>query len=376
MSESKDMLKFIFLVFLSLIFLVGIGSDSAFSSDWTFVRSGGITGTSFSFDIGSAGTDRLVVVIADDESSGNNLAGVTVDGKSCNLVARADNAVGLGNHQEMWYCDEDDLGSSNGAVTVAISGGDADWGTHGHLYTGVSQSGFTDSGIDQSTTSGTTITVTGIDVPAGGLVVMGAATGNSGGFTTGGWTSPLTERTDGPNPSSAVLATASGAESSQQTGKSYTATADTTITTRATGIVAVWPKFVEPTTTTSTTTTTTSTTTTTLHESTYNKSFNVPPGATKLNGGVYWYGISNQSGVNISLTNLDTNTTYNELQVPTIVKSFRTITIDLPLVSYNITVYSGYKEMIHNDTSTSGEWRFTLEHYDVSKVETEIGWGQ
>ena len=66
-----------------------------------------------------------MVVVADDESDVTNLTGVTVDGKACNLVGRANNTVGLGNHQEMWYCDEDDLGASNGIVTVAISGADA-----------------------------------------------------------------------------------------------------------------------------------------------------------------------------------------------------------------------------------------------------------
>ena len=204
-----------------------------------YVRSGGVTGTSFSLDIGSAGTDRVVMVFAGDESTGTNLTGATVDGKACNLVTRADNANGLGNHQELWYCDEDDLGASNGSVTVAITGGDASWGTHAHLYTGAGQTGPTDVGIDQTSASVTTVTVTGIDVPQNGLVVMGAGQGQ-GGLTVNAWTSPLVERQNGPDPTSADLIEASGIETTAQTNKSYVATFSATFN-RGTGIVAVWP---------------------------------------------------------------------------------------------------------------------------------------
>jgi hypothetical protein len=41
----------------------------------------------------------------------------------------------------MWYCDEDDLGASNGSVTVAINGGDTTWAFHTLLYTYVDQGG-------------------------------------------------------------------------------------------------------------------------------------------------------------------------------------------------------------------------------------------
>ena len=81
----------------------------------------------------------------------------------------------------------------------------------------------------------------GIDVPASGLVVMGAGNGQSGSWNDGGWTSPLADRTDGPNPASAVLGTASAAEASAQTTKTYTATASGSFN-RGTGIVAVWPQ--------------------------------------------------------------------------------------------------------------------------------------
>ena len=138
----------------------------------------------------------------------------------------------------MWYCDEDDLGASNGIVTVAISGGNSGWATHALLYTGASQAGPTDFGIDETSANVTTLTVTGIDVPANGLVVMGAAQGLSG--TATGWSAPLTERTAGPNPASAVLATASAIEFSQQTNKTYVSTMSISFN-RGTGILAVWP---------------------------------------------------------------------------------------------------------------------------------------
>lgn len=225
---------------------VAIVSDSTgASSGTTFVRAGGGTGSSFSFDIGPSGADRLIVVMADNESTGTNLTGVTVDGKACNLVARADNNLSGANHSEMWYCDEDDLGASADTVTVAIAGGGASWAVHAHLYIDASQSGPSDFGIDNTSVGQTTINVANIDVPDDGLVVMLAANGQSGSYVDDGWTSPLLERTDSPNPSSAVLATASGKESVAQTDKTYTATGSIA-NNRGTGIVAVWDPPVAP----------------------------------------------------------------------------------------------------------------------------------
>jgi len=208
------------------------------STEAAFVRSNGSTGTSTTLDIGTPGTNRLVVVFADDESKGAALTGVTVDGKACHLVATAINTSGAGNHQEMWYADEDDLGVSSGVVTIAIQGGDAGWGVHAHLYTGIAQDGFTDSGIDDTSVGISTITVTGIDVPAGGIVVMGAGEG-TGGLTVNNWTSPLTERQDGPDPASADLFSASDIETTAQTNKTYVATLSGNHN-RGAGIVASW----------------------------------------------------------------------------------------------------------------------------------------
>jgi hypothetical protein len=195
-------------------------------------------------DIGSPNTNRLVVVVAGDESDVTNLSGVTVDGNNCNLVTRANNIVGAGNHQEMWYCDEDNLGVSSGVVPVTISGGDAGWAVHAHLYTGAIQSGPTDFGIDETSSDPLdTVTVSGIDVPANGLVMMGAGHGSSGNWDN--WTSPLTERTDGPDPSSTTFGTASNIESSARTNKTYIAIASASFN-RGTGIVAVWPEAAPP----------------------------------------------------------------------------------------------------------------------------------
>jgi hypothetical protein len=102
--------------------------------------------------------------------------------------------------------------------------------------------GPTDFGIDQTSASTDTVTVTGIDVPANGLVVMGAAQGDGG--LTATYTAPLIERTNGPDPTSADLVTASAIESSVQTNKTYVTDFGAVTFNRGTAIVAVWPKVV------------------------------------------------------------------------------------------------------------------------------------
>jgi len=196
-------------------------------------------------NIGTADTNRLVAVFAGSENdSGISLAGVTVDGKSCVSVAQAYNTNGVGNRTELWYCDESDLGSSNGTVTVAITGSGLTasyWAVHAIVYTGVSQSGPKDNGIDESSVTPTdTTSISGIDVSAGGVVVMGAHNG-SGGISVSSYTSPLTERTTA-DPNSADGVTASGVESSAQTSKTYTATW-ASAPNRSSGVVASWDNF-------------------------------------------------------------------------------------------------------------------------------------
>jgi hypothetical protein len=202
-----------------------------------FQRASGSTGTSHNIDIGSPGNNRLVVIIACDESSGTSLTNVTVDGNTCTKAGEADNPSGLGNHQELWYILESTLGSSSGTVNVTLSGGDGGWATHVHVYYGVNQSAPLDFEIEEAVVNGTTISVENVSSSDGSVVIFGAAEGLGG--LTPGWTSPLSLRTNGPDPIGADLATASEIESTGQTDKTYECTWSGTFN-RGTGILAVW----------------------------------------------------------------------------------------------------------------------------------------
>jgi len=239
-NKNENVSQYEFFTFRSQVACTGgeCGYVNATLDPIAYNNSNGVAGTSFSLDIGSPGNNRLVVITSDVESSGTNLTGATVDGDACNLVVRADNSNGIGNHQEMWYCDEDDFGSSSGSVTVAITGGSASWGTHAQVFTGVSQDGPLDSGIDETSAGITTITVTGIDVSEDGLVVAGWAEGTQG-LSINSQTSPLSTILNGPDPSSADLFSSSGIESSAQSSKTYSVTLSGSHN-RATGIVASW----------------------------------------------------------------------------------------------------------------------------------------
>jgi hypothetical protein len=206
----------------------------------SFGASNGSTGLSTTLNIGSAGNNRLVVVMLAVESTSASISAVTVDSKSCTKVTHAHNTNGAGNRTEMWYIDEDGLGSSNGTVTISATGS-GNWAIHAHVYTGVDQDGPEDFGIDNTSVSTTTAVVNNIDCPANGVAIMVASNGQSGSCSS--WTSPLTERTDGPNPNSAVMGTASGVESSSQSNKTYTCTFSTTHN-RASAIVATWAEAV------------------------------------------------------------------------------------------------------------------------------------
>jgi len=154
----------------------------------------------------------------------------------------------------MWYCDEDDLGASNGPVTVDITSGITGWAVHAHLYTGVDQGGPTDYQIDNTSATQNEILPAAVDIPANGLLVFGAANGQSGSYNDADWdTNPtegtddglspeieMTEVTDGPHPSSAILATAYWISSTgAQTNRLFRARGDVA-NNRGTGIVAVW----------------------------------------------------------------------------------------------------------------------------------------
>ena len=215
------------------------GTVNGSSQTITYVRSSGVAGTSFSLNVGTPGTNRLVVITASIEGKGTNLTGASVGGKACQLVAIAENTDSTGNHTEMWYCDEDDLGSTSGSVTVAITGGSASWATHALLYTGASHFGPTDYGINNSAVATATVSVTNIDVAAGGMALMTGGTGD-GTTSVSSWTSPLTDKQDGPDPTGALLNEASGVESSVQTNKTYTLTWAVAAN-RSSAIVASWP---------------------------------------------------------------------------------------------------------------------------------------
>jgi len=201
-----------------------------------YVRSSLANGTSVSFDIGTAGTDRLVAVFIADETTTDPITAVTVDGKNCTIVDKGTNVSIPGNHQELWYIDETGLGSSNGTVTVAITGGDTGWMIGPMLFTGCAGGTPTDSGKNTTATS-TTIPVTNIDCSANGLVVACFSHARSS-KTMSGQTSPLTEVQEYDN---SVFDTClcHGVESSAQTNKTYTVTL-TGSGFANTGIVATW----------------------------------------------------------------------------------------------------------------------------------------
>ncbi len=133
------------------------------------------------FDIGSADTNRVVIVFVGTElDSGVSLSGITVDGKNCTKITEAYNPDGNGNQTEAWYIDEDVLTTSNGSVTVAIVGGSSDWSLSPQLYTGVDQSGPIGSAINDTETVGPKITtLTSITVSANDLVASVAANGTA-----------------------------------------------------------------------------------------------------------------------------------------------------------------------------------------------------
>jgi len=207
-----------------------------------FQTASGSTGTSHSINIGAAGNNRLVLCVLGDESSpGGTFQGtVSVDGKTFTQAVVANNPDGIGNHLEIHTIDESALGASNGTLSVSFSGGDTGWAIHVLVFYGVDSETLVDSGVED-VVIGFPVSVENISSNDGSLVVMAAGNGSSGSATN--WNSPLTERTDGPNPSSAVLATASGIEATGQTNKTYSVDiGDGSL--RSTGIVVVFDQFV------------------------------------------------------------------------------------------------------------------------------------
>ena len=189
----------------------------------SYQRVASSSGTSVTVDVGAAGNDRLLVCYMCDESEpGASFQGtVSVDGKSFTQQVVVETTDGPGQHHELHTIDESGLGSTNGSQTVSYSGGDSGWTIIVEVWYGVANDTMYDSGSNTGVGS-STITVSNIDCPAGGLASMGAGHGETSASATG-WTSPLTERAD-LNGSGHSGASASGVESSAQTNKSYTCT--------------------------------------------------------------------------------------------------------------------------------------------------------
>jgi hypothetical protein len=205
----------------------------------TFQRGSGSTGTSHTIDIGESGNNRLIVAVFGDEStSGDVFTGsFTVDGKTFKQAMVADNPDGVGNHLEIHTIDEAVLGSSNGPLVVTHSGGDSGSAIHVLVFYNVVNDNLVSSGKEDIVTNNLTVSVENISSNNGSLIIMASGNGSFG--SSANWTAPLVERTDGPNPSSAVLSTASGIEEVGQTNKTYSVNIGIGLL-RSTGIVLVF----------------------------------------------------------------------------------------------------------------------------------------
>ena len=198
------------------------------SVDTEYIRSGSVSGgTSFTFNTGSVDTNRLITISAAIHDEDGSLSNVTVGGNSCVFVDDATNTSFQGIHTELWYCDEDNLGSTTGDATVAIVGGNTDWIVQATLHAGVSQSGPADTDSNTDTGFGSSISIDNLSFGDGAIVVGNAAHHRDGNEFTD-YTSPLTEREDSAySPSPALrLATATGIETTGDADKDYDFQAD------------------------------------------------------------------------------------------------------------------------------------------------------
>lgn len=87
----------------------------------------------------------------------------------------------------------------------------------------------------------------------------------------------------------------------------------------------------------------------------------------------YWYGLYNGSG-NITVSLVQPNgSVLQEFGVPTVVDNLDTVTIALPAIDYNLTSYSGYKELTVSAPAI-GNWQLKVRHSNVTKIETRVRW--
>ncbi len=214
--------------------------DGPGSCNIQYVRTAGALGANFSMDIGTADTDRLVTIHIDQEiATLLSVTAVTVDGKAATKLHDIVNTIGAGNAQQFWYIHEDDLGASAGTVTIALTGIAAAARADAMLHTGVKAGAPHDSGFDNTSGAVGTITVNGIDCPAGGVVIGGWGQGQNAPGAINTITSPHTQRFI-TVPNSATLVGTSGIESAAVTNKTYILDWVTADGFRHTGIVASW----------------------------------------------------------------------------------------------------------------------------------------
>lgn len=191
-----------------------------------------VAGQSITADIGVAGNNRLVVVGTAAEA--NTTLTCTVDGKAATLHSRVHNAAGATNTTHFFYMLESDLGASAGTVTIAVSGGTGADDILCATWYGVAQTVPDDTATD-ATSTGTTTTVNGLDVPADGLCVFLAGQGGNGAISS--LTSPLVARQSVVGSNSTVIAEA--IESPAATNKTYVVTW-VGATNRSSGTAASW----------------------------------------------------------------------------------------------------------------------------------------
>ena len=205
-----------------------------------FVRTAGAAGNSFSIDVGSPNSDRLLVIHYGQETQSSNVTSVTVDGKNCALVLSTVNTIGAGNYQEMWYIDENALGASTGVVTVTVVGGNSSGWSAAQLFEGILSGAPYHVGYDNTSGAISTLTVEGMRCPANSLVVAGFGQGFASPGAEASITAPLVQRfIDAP--SSATLAGYSGKETMEVSDKTYVMTWTNSDQYRGTAIIATWP---------------------------------------------------------------------------------------------------------------------------------------
>ena len=197
----------------ALVFLLGLALAAECFAAGTYQRFCEGTGTSVSCDIGTSGNSRLVHVTLLSELDTPTF-GVTVAGQSCTSVVQSN---GFERWAEHFRCNETAITGYSGSQTVACTGCSSSDYLIVVVFYNVFDGAANDSGVSDT---GTTCSVTNIDVSAGGVYVHSGMTRVTGKGPTGSWTSPGVEIVDADNAGMTTVA-AYGEESSAQTNKTY-----------------------------------------------------------------------------------------------------------------------------------------------------------